>query len=403
MMKTTQPDSKPRKSLVARWLPNLLLVGFTSIVGVAFCEVAVRMVAPQAVMLWQPGPFAQDEPGFFRMRPGHQGVLTNRVEYKNSIRINSAGLRGVDSAPASDNVCRGLAIGDSFTFGVGVEETELFHQLARQQLTGEEHAVEMLNGGIPAIGVPQEIRWLERHGLALEPDLVLLNMFVGNDLRDAEVDVDRWNVIDGQLAPPGAKPGLKDWLYNHVHLFVLLKNAVPSGLQQWVRGALGMGEPWSLRYAREVFEIYHRETTPLVRRGLQRTEAAVDRWLELAERDGFQVAVTLIPDIVQVDPERWQAALRQLELPPDVVDPRQPNRLLRDAFERRGIPVLDLTDAFVNAHPQAQADGAPLYFPIDRHWTVDGHRLAGDATARFLAPMLDACPQPLPTEERVDE
>ncbi len=387
-MKTTNPDSEKRRSLIVRWLPNLLLLGVTLIVAVAFSELAVRLIAPQAVMLWRPGPFAQDEPGFFRMRPGHQGVLTNRVEYENDIRINDAGLRGAAPTPPVAGSCRALAIGDSFTFGVGVEEAELFHQRGAAQVG---QPVEMLNGGIPAIGVPQEIRWLERHGLSLEPDVVLLNVFVGNDLRDADTDVDRWNVIDGQLAPPDAKPGLKDWLYNHVHLFVLLKNAVPNGLQQRVRGVLGMGEPWSLRYAREVFEIYHLQMTPRVRRGIQRTEDALDRWLELAERDGFQVAVTLIPDIVQVDPESWQGALRQLGVAAGDVDPRQPNRLLRAACERRGIPVLDFTDDFAAAYAPARDRGEPLYFPIDRHWTAAGHQLAGDATARFLQPMLENC------------
>ncbi|MEM7587608.1 MAG: hypothetical protein AAF560_29750, partial [Acidobacteriota bacterium] len=186
-----------RRSFLARWLPNLLLLGVTLAVGLGFSELAVRLIAPQAVMLWHDGPFAQDEPGFFRMRPGHQGTLTNRVEYTNAIRINAAGLRGADVEPPADGTCRALAIGDSFTFGVGVEEAELFHRLAAVELGESGRETQMLNGGIPAIGVPQAVRWLERHGLALAPDLVLLNVFIGNDLRDAEVDTDRWNVIDG--------------------------------------------------------------------------------------------------------------------------------------------------------------------------------------------------------------
>ena len=127
--------------------------------------------------------------------------MTNRTEFDHEIRINAAGLRGAD--PVEDGGCRVLALGDSFTFGLGVEEDEVFHQLAADPLRESGLAIEVLNGGIPAIGVPQEVRWLERHGLGFDPDLVLLAMFIGNDLRDAKAGSDHWTVIDGHLAPPG--------------------------------------------------------------------------------------------------------------------------------------------------------------------------------------------------------
>ncbi len=370
----------PWKKRLKRWTAHLLLLAFGCAIGAVFAELAVRLVAPQSVLLWKPGPFTQDGPGFFRLRPDHRGTVTNRTEYDNTVRINNAGLRGGDLTETPDNVCRVLAVGDSFTFGLGVEEDEVFHQLAADQLRAEGRAIEIANGGIPAIGVPQEVRWLERHGLAAKPDLVLLTIFVGNDLRDAVSDYDNWTVIDGHLAPPGARKGLKDWLFEHLHLFVLLKTAVPTGLQSQLRERLGMGEPWSLRYAREVFMIYDKTPPPLVRDGLERTEQALDRLLALAETHNFRVAASLIPDIVQVDSARWQTSLEQLGLPADQVDPRQPNRLLRAAFESRGIAVLDHADGF----KAGMERGEKLYFPTDRHWTREGHRLAGAELAEFL-------------------
>lgn len=380
-------SARPTRSRLTRWTANLLLLGVSCAIGLAVAELAVRHVIPQSVLLWQPGPFVQDGEGFFRLRPGHRGSVTNRTEYDHPVRINAAGLRGEELGAKPEDVCRVLAVGDSFTFGLGVEETEVFHRVAAERLREEGLAVEVANGGIPAIGVPQEVRWLERHGLATDPDLVLLTIFVGNDLRDAVSDYDHWTVIDGQLAPPGARKGLKDWLYEHLHLFVLLKTAVPSGLQNRLRARLGMGEPWSLRYAREVFGIYHRDPPPRVHEGLERTGQALDRLVTLAETHRFRLAASLIPDVVQVDPARWQASLTQLGLAADDVDPRQPNHLLRAALERRGIPVLDHADAF-----QAGLErGDVLYFPTDRHWTREGHRTAGEELAEFLRPEMEAC------------
>ncbi len=400
-MSNTNPRLHLRHRL-QQWATNLFLAAVGLSLGVALAEAVVRWVAPQAVMLWRPGPFLQDGEGYFRMRPGYEGILTNRTEYENSMRFNAAGLRGARTGKAKagsaeagapgDDVCRVLAIGDSFTLGIGVDENDVFHQLAADLQPKNSRAIEVLNGGIPAIGVPQAVRWLKRHGLENEPDVVLLSIFIGNDLRDAVSDYDQWTVIDGQIAPPGARPGLKDWLFTHSHLFALLKTAMPSGLQQGMRNLLGMGEPWSQRYAREVFMIYHRtsssdELPPMVREGLERTEKALDDLVALADAHGFRVAATLIPDIVQVTASRWQAALTQLDLDGDDFDPRQPNRLLLEALAQRDIPALDFSQIFA----KRIAAGDTLYYPIDRHWTAEGHRLAGTETATFLEPSLRDC------------
>jgi lysophospholipase L1-like esterase len=377
-----RPSAKARE-----WLARLLLAGFGLAIGLATAEIAVRIVAPQSVLLWRPGPFVADGEGYFRLRPGHQGTVTNRTEYEHEFEVNSFGMRGTEPSTGHQEACRLLAIGDSFTFGLGVEEGQVFHQVAAAELDAGGVSLETLNGGIPAIGVPQAVRWLERHGLAAEPDLVLLAVFVGNDLRDANADYDNWAVANGQLATPAGYSPLKDWLYNNIHLYALLKTALPAGVQQRVRAALGMGEPWSLRYAREVFMIYDPAVPPLVEEGLERTDEALATLTRMAAENGFRIAAVLVPDIVQVDGPRWTATLGHLGLTDGDQDPRQPNRLLRTLLERRGVPVLDLVDSFDTAFDR----GDPLYFPTDRHWTVDGHALAGRELAAFLRPLVDSC------------
>ncbi len=370
---------------LGEWLARLLLAGFGLAIGVATAEIAVRIAAPQSVLLWRPGPFVADGGGFFRLRPGHRGKVTNRTEYEHGFRVNSLGMRGAEPPAPAEGACRILAIGDSFAFGLGVEEAEVFHQVAGAELREAGADVQVLNGGIPAIGVPQAVRWLQRHGLEAAPDLVLLAIFVGNDLRDANADYDNWAVVDGQLATPAGYSPLKDWLFNNLHLYALLKTALPAGVQQRIRAALGMGEPWSLRYAREVFMIYDPDVPPQVQEGLDRTDDALATLTRLAAEHDFRVAAMLVPDIVQVDDLRWAATLEHLGLTGGSQDPRQPNRLLRALLERRGVPVLDLIDSFDTAFDRGDA----LFFPNDRHWTVGGHALAGRQLAGFLRPRLN--------------
>jgi hypothetical protein len=53
-----------------------------------------------------------------------------------------------------------------------------------------------------------------------------------------------------------------------------------------------------------------------------------------------------------------------------------PNRTLRAACDSLGLRAIDLLAPFRAAAARA---GERLYFRRDRHWTVAGHRLAGDA------------------------
>jgi lysophospholipase L1-like esterase len=378
---------KSSKAGTREWLARLLLAGFGLAIGVVTAEIAVRIAAPQSVVLWRPGPFVADDEGYFRFRPGHRGKMTNRTEYEVEFEVNSLGMRGAEPGPPDAETCRMLAIGDSYTFGLGIDEAEVFHQVATAELRGAGSPIETLNGGMPAIGVPQAVRWIERHGLAAEPDLVLLAIFIGNDLRDANLDYDNWAVANGQLTSPTGYSPLKDWLFNNIHLYVLLKTALPAGVQKTVRAALGMGEPWGVRYARESFLMYDPAVPPLVQEGLERTDEAVGRLLQLAGEHRFGVAAVLIPDLVQVDDQRWAASLEQLDLAGGHQDPRQPNQLLGSVLERRGVPVLDLLDHFDTAFDR----GDPVYFPLDHHWTAEGHATAGRELAGFLAPIVDSC------------
>jgi SGNH hydrolase-like domain, acetyltransferase AlgX len=364
----------------------LILVSFGF--GLLIAELAIRWLRPQTVWSMSPGLFYEDESGY-RLEPDYRGVSTNRTEFTHQIAINSRGLRGPEVGEKTEGVCRILAIGDSFTFGVGVEDDETFPVLLAQKLTGLGVPAESLNGGIPGIGVPQEVRWLEYHGLEFEPDMVLLAVFTGNDLLDATI-LKRGGVelVDGQVVLDEALWRPKHWLYNHSHLYVLIKRAVPSGLQKEIRGLLGMADPGSLRRARESFEFYARRETETTVLGKRNTAIALDRLSELSREHGFGLAALVIPDLPQVDPELWAAAVRQMDADASDYDPQKPTRIVLDLLAERGIPTLDLTRPFT----EALARGERLYYPEDRHWTAAGHERASSLLAELMQARQIGCP-----------
>lgn len=86
----------------------------------------------------------------------------------NEIGLRSPPLRGGDSF-------RVLAVGNSCTFGIGVNDDETWPAVLRERMAlfqGEE--TEVINAGVPGYTAFQGLCYLHEHGLALKPDLVIV-------------------------------------------------------------------------------------------------------------------------------------------------------------------------------------------------------------------------------------
>lgn len=115
-----------------------------------------------------------------------------------SARINNHGLRGKDfSVPKPDGVYRVLCLGDLRTYGLYVEDAGSYPAQLERLLEGRVEAkrVEVLNAGILYYSSHQGLCFLEKKGLAFEPDLVTI-AFGYNDRRfvpsPAENDNPAW-------------------------------------------------------------------------------------------------------------------------------------------------------------------------------------------------------------------
>jgi lysophospholipase L1-like esterase len=358
-------------------LIRLILLSFSFALSLVVAEIAVRLVRPQAVMTVSRGLYEPDEPRRYRIAPGFRGRIANQAEFDTEVAINREGLRGPEIGPKPAGGVRILAIGDSFTFGVGAQQEETWPARLERRLRN----AQVLNAGAPGFGVPDEVAWFERHGVGLDPDVVVVAVFLANDLQDASPDQPKVAVVDGALVVPGETGGLRRWLYYHSHLFRLLKSSVLEGR---ARSLLGLKEPWATRELRAEFSLYARTLPEEISKGAEATEAAVAR---LASR-GVPVVAVLIPSLPQVDPRRWTALLDQFGLDPAGHDPHRPNRLFREIFERHGVPVLDLTDTFEAAVRQGQR----IYYPIDQHLTPAGYDLMARTIGEFLPGALERSP-----------
>jgi hypothetical protein len=187
----------------------LSILVLTAVAALALAEGAVRAFRPQPAFYASPGLYVADPLVRHRLRPGLRGVVGNWSEFTTRVRINALGIRGPEIGPRRPGVHRMLVLGDSFTFGTGVEEAEAFPAEIADGLTRGGTPAEGVNAGIGGYGVPDEVAWFEHYGMRLHPDLIVLGIFTGNDLQDAAPDRPRSTAprsSTGSSSTPSSSP-----------------------------------------------------------------------------------------------------------------------------------------------------------------------------------------------------
>lgn len=102
-------------------------------------------------------------------------------------RTNAQGFRADReyAAERHGGSLRVLGIGDSVTWGTRVDEDESFLGVLRTRLQAEDPGAEVINAGVVGYSTWQEALFLEKYGLPLRPDVVLVN-FCSNDWLPSE-------------------------------------------------------------------------------------------------------------------------------------------------------------------------------------------------------------------------
>lgn len=262
-----------------------------------------------------------------------------------------------------------VAVGDSMTYGFGVDDDELW-----TRAVGAELGLTVINLGIDGAAPQQYERVYETFGSGLAPRLVLFGLFPGNDARDTRL-FDDWLADGGEGnyavyrhfggRVPGARRGLRALVessYLLTGLRALLEHRPGSG---GLTHELADGCRLRLVPGILADSIVTDPADPIFRRMMETTLATRDA----AAADGARFLVLLFPTKEEV----WLPVLGRPC--PDAVGP------FRTALESAGVPCLDLTPAL---HERAAA-GEVLYFEIDGHPNARGCEVIAAAVARHLA------------------
>jgi hypothetical protein len=140
---------------------------------------AWEMVASRR-MVWEEYP--EPGAGYTLIEP------ESRYEWQGiPVEINAHGLRGPETTYAKPTgTFRILNLGDSVAMGWGVREEETYgrrlEQWLNEQGTDGLH-YEVINAGVPGWNLANALAYLQAEGLKYEPDLILLDLTLTNDIK----------------------------------------------------------------------------------------------------------------------------------------------------------------------------------------------------------------------------
>lgn len=368
------------------WWPRIGL----ALVGLALpflgVELLLRLVGPVIPGNYETGVWAERHPIYGHAHIPRAASWIKTPEYVTWLRFNSLGMRGPEPSAAP----RVLMLGDSFLEAKEVAEERSMTGLLRQRAGVEGRPIDWLNSGVFDWGTAQQLLYFRNEAEALQPRLVLLFVYVGNDIADhfprsgrelRELDRPAATVDSGgnlTLLPWSKAPlSTEDRVRRAVGERSMAAQVCFTGVLDRLRAPTRSARPVEPR----LFELStHRESA-----GVQHAWRVMDTMLGTLAAEssarGQRFGVVIIPGRWSVHPEEWTAILADRGQPnDDRWTPDRPVRRLAQLAANRGIPALNLLPAM-----RARAvEGERLYFHRDIHWNEAGHRVASDEVARFV-------------------
>ena len=266
-------------------------------------------------------------------------------ERKIETPLNNLGFRGPDVT--RDPACLPLLfVGDSITFGEGVQDGEAFPSIVGRLLQDRfpEPPLCVVNGGIPGYGIDEEAALVKAVFPAVHPRLVLVTFCV-NDLFDIlqQQSPDRYARYEKErFSPLFYLSATTRHLFMRYFLF-LYANGISSskinGIHPLDQEAPDVQMAWDTYFS------------------------SVQSLADFLKKNGAELGFIVFPDFSQV-----------------VTGIETPERHFLAFAEEQDVPVLILLDIF----KKRRNEGVPILIP-DGHPNAHAHRLMASAIVDWLA------------------
>jgi len=282
--------------------------------------------------------------------------------------INAAGYRGELAPPKEEGELRIAVVGDSFVFGSLVNDAETLPAQLEELLELRLGAgrVRVINLGVPGYQLRQLVQVLEQRVARLEPDVVILNLYVNDTIPTPDT-------YDGRVVEedPPPKTAEERWVQR---LGLTSAAWPPSNRRERVQAMVRRRSALADTLAAVLFtkleardrraDIVHRWRAEGA--GWRSVIEALERAVALARRDGYELQVSMFPSLAWIDEEPYPLA--------------DAHARLAAACAKLALSFHDLLPAFTGRDPRSL-----WAHELDQHPSPSAHRLAAELLAERLS------------------
>jgi len=285
-----------------------------------------------------------------------------------AFRLNSKGFKDIEfNKEKAPGTYRILGIGDSFTFGAVPYEYN-YLTLLEDMLNAKPggHRYEVINMGIPGTSLDHYLALLLREGLELDPDLVILSIFLGNDL----AETDKRQTVTSYVA------SLVRFLWQVPEHFEA-RQINPLLTYEDDQPTFSYDRFLDIEVARAPIYFVKNPDTEKWLRNAGKYVKEIDQVCVFKK---VRLLIVLIPDELQIDGALQHAVIERRKVPARDMDFSLPNKRLSAELDQAGLSYVDLLEPFrrVSSHTR-------LYKPYDTHWNIAGNRLAAEIIYNVIA------------------
>jgi len=384
---------------------------FLLLLGSFLASLAIAEVVLRVIDFSNPSFYTRDPYTGGAHRPGVKGWWT--AEGPGWVEINSRGQRDREHSEAKPpGTFRIAVLGDSYAEAFQLPMEQSFWSVLEQRLNGDGaiggRKAEVLNFGVSGYGTAQELLALRHRVWAFDPDLVLLTVTTGNDVRnnakalEGNPGIPYFNLEGNRLSLDAGYRSM--WRYrapwrqviaavsslsDHFRIVQLANRARHAYLARTAAQRLAEA---AVRTAAETGldeMVFRPPADPAWRDAWAVTEALIAQMDREVRGRGARFLVATLSSGIQVhpDPKVREAFAAQLGVP----DLYYPDRRLAAFCGTAGIPSVSLAPGLALVATERQlflhGFGRTLGYG---HWNADGHRLAGERLAEVIRELYEA-------------
>lgn len=347
----------------------------------------------------------------------NKSAWQQKIAYRVLVSINSRGLRDVEHTIEKESGTYRVAVfGDSYMEGYQLELEKTLPKLLETRIAARK--VEVINFGVGGYGTTQQYLYLVEQGLKYRPDLVLVALYLGNDIRNNSKILERqlWQNDQPKVyARPFAslddtgelKVSLPDYsrfveaakkdrkkMERQARTAGVFSDLVIYKLWSIARRSLTFERSNHVTYDPNVFfgpflenfdpESYENSLSKEVYEQAWSEAWNVTRRLLSEMRDRSrdaeaEFAVFTVPAEYQYDQRLYGQV--QAQFPRLKFDLAQASREILGG-DSSDLHFIDLASPFRKIYDKG---GGPLNYQLDdRHWNSEGHKVAADIVANYV-------------------